>query len=312
MGENELTNVGQDKSLFTVKNILRALSLFCIIFVFCPSFLVSCSGRNINVSAMTAVGGLSAYGKRVVDPHPIMLICLLIPVVILVLMFMKKFTDNKSALIALICSIVDFVIWLIFRSSVKRIAEENYCTFKTTAWFVFNIIALILIILLSVLVVLKKIQMDTDLVSAFFGGSKQNVLNQMTNALTQISSTVSQMAGNVATNISDKTSKENAIGFCSKCGSPIACGCNFCTSCGTPVPESVLAEAEVAKQEAEEEAKRREAEKYAAEKEAAASRMELVASTSQEDDVRIFFCQQCGVKLEPDSMFCESCGAKIE
>lgn len=40
--------------------------------------------------------------------------------------------------------------------------------------------------------------------------------------------------------------------------------------------------------------------------------MELVTPTSQEDDVRIFFCQQCGVKLEPDSIFCESCGTKIE
>jgi uncharacterized OB-fold protein/uncharacterized membrane protein len=320
MGENELTNVGQEKSLFTVKRILRALSLLGIIFVFCPSFLVSCSGRNVNVSAMTAVGGFSAYGKRMVDPHPIMLICLLIPVAILVLMFIKKFTDNKTALITLICSIVDFVIWLIFRSSVKKIAEENYCLFKTTAWFVFNIIALILIIFLSVLVVLKKMQMDTDLINIFSGGCKQNALNQMSNAVTQISSAVSQMAGNVASNISNKTSKENAVGFCSKCGSPIAYGCNFCTSCGTPVPENVLAEAETTRKEvvekaklAEEEAKRREAERHAVEKEAAASRTESVAPTTQENnDTPLFFCQQCGAKLEPDAMFCESCGAKVE
>lgn len=313
MGENDLTSVGQGKSLFTVKKILRTLSFLCIIFVFCPSFLVSCSGRIINVSAMTAVGGVSAYGKRMVDPHPSMLICLFIPVVILVLMITKKLTENKIALITLICSIIDFVIWLIFRSSVKRIAEENYCSFKTTAWFGFNIIALILIVLLSMLVVLKKMKMDTDLISIFSGDNKQNTLNQMSNAVTQISSAVSQMAGNVASNISNKTSKENAIGFCSKCGSPIVDECKFCTSCGSPVPENVLEEAEAAKKAAEEEAKRREEEKHAAEKEAATSRNESADPISQEDNVSpLFYCQQCGTKLEPDATFCESCGTKIE
>mgnify|MGYP002513695579 CR=1 FL=1 len=79
---------------FTVRNVLRALCALCTVFVFCPAFLVSCSGQNIKVSVMTAVGGMSAYGEKVVDPHPIMLVCLLIPVVALVLLFVKKLTDT--------------------------------------------------------------------------------------------------------------------------------------------------------------------------------------------------------------------------
>ncbi len=286
MGDNELTNVSEKKSKFTVKKILRALSLLCIIFVFCPSFLVSCSGQNINVSVMTAVGGISAYGEKVVDPYPIMLICLLIPVVVLILLLFKKFTDNKTALIVLICTVVDLIIWLIFRASVKKIAEENYCTFKTTGWYVINIIVMLIIVLLSAYVVMKKMQMDTDLITVFSGGETQGAIKQISATVNQISSVVTQFAGNVASNINNRTNKESTIGFCSKCGSSISYGCKFCTSCGTPVPESMLAEADEAKKAAEQ--------------------------ASQNNSERPMFCQQCGAKLEADVSFCESCGTKVE
>lgn len=303
MGESGLTNGNGRKSVFSVKRILKVLSLLCIIFVFCPSFLVSCSGQKVNVSVMTAVSGVSVYGEKVVDPYPIMLVCLLIPIVMLVLLFIKKFTDNKTALIISICSIVDFVIWLVFRVSVKKIAEENYCEFKTTVWFVINMIVLILVILLSALVVMKKMQMDTDLIMVFSGGGTQDALNQMSATMSQMSSAVTQLAGNVASNISNKAQKENAIGFCSKCGSPIYYGCKFCTSCGTPVPESMIAEAEAAKKAAEEAAEEaaRKAAEEAARKEEEKKEME-----------RPLFCQQCGAKLSADAIFCESCGTKIE
>lgn len=313
-------NVNGTKSIFTMKNVLRVLSLLCIIFVFCPSFLVSCSGQNVNVSVMTAVGGVSAYGEKVVDPHPIMLLCLLLPVGILVLLFIKKLTDRKTAAIILGCSIVDFVIWLIFRSSVKKIAEENYCSFKTTGWFVINIIVLILIVLLTAIVVISKIKMDADLITIFSGGGTQKVLNQMSATMSQMSSTVTQIAGNVANNVVSKTSKENVIGYCAKCGSAITYGCKFCVSCGTPVPESMIAEAEAAKRAAEEaeaariaeeERARKEAEEKAR-KEAEEKARREAEETSQNNNGRPMFCQQCGAKLEPNAAFCVSCGKKVE
>lgn len=328
MGDNELANAVGKKPVFTVKNVLRVFSVFCLIFVFCPSFLVSCSGQTMNVSVMTAVGGVSAYGEKVVDPHPIMLICLLVPIAILVLLFLKKFTDNKTALIILICSAVDFVIWLIFRSSVKKAAEEAYCTFETTGWYVANCIVLILIILLSVIVVIKKVQLDTDLIAIFSGGGTQGVLNQMSATMSQMSNTVTQIAGNVASNIGNKAQKENVIGYCAKCGSPIVYGCKFCTSCGTPVPESMIAEAEearkaaeeaarkaaeeAAKKEAEEKARKEaeEAARKAAEEASAAAAQ--AAQDTQNNMGRPAFCQNCGAKLPADAAFCESCGAKVE
>lgn len=252
MSENTVTNVSEKKSVFTIKKIMRILSLLCIIFVFCPSFLVSCSGQDMKVNVMTAVRGVSMYGDKVVEPHITMIVCLLIPIAVLVLLFIKKFNDKQTAGIILGCVAVDFIVWLIFRSSVKKFAEQNYCKFKTTGWYVINIIVMLLIIALSALVVLNKMAMDTDLTTVFSNPGTQDALNQMSNAVSQMSSTVTQLAGDVATNINNKIQKENAIGFCSKCGAPISKGCKFCSSCGTPVPESMLAESEEAKNATEE------------------------------------------------------------
>ena len=82
--------VREKKSMFTVKNVMRGLALFCIVCVFCPSFMVSCSGQNMNVSVMTAVRGVSVYGEKVVDAYPIMLICLLLPVAVLIALIVRS------------------------------------------------------------------------------------------------------------------------------------------------------------------------------------------------------------------------------
>lgn len=50
------------------------------------------------------------YGERVVDPHPIMLICLLIPIAMLVLLFIKNFADKKTAIIVAVCAVIDTVV----------------------------------------------------------------------------------------------------------------------------------------------------------------------------------------------------------
>lgn len=218
-------NVNEKKAIFTVKNIMKVLSVLCIVFVFCPSFLVSCSGQTLKISAIKAVGGISMYGDKVVKPYPIMLLCLLIPVAILVLLFIKKISGNILGVIVLACSAADFIIWLIFRATAKNMAEESYCTFKTTAWYVINLIVQILLILLSVLIVIKKMEMDTDLIAIFTKGSVPKTVNE---------------------------TKEAPIGYCTECGSPITYGKKFCISCGTAVPEDMIAEAEAAKKAVEE------------------------------------------------------------
>jgi len=286
-------NEAEKKPIVTVKNIIRVLSVIVTIIVFCPTFLVSCSGQTIDVSVMTAVGGLQSYGETVVEPHPVMLLALLLPVAILVVLFLKKLTDNNAALVTAICGAADLVVWIAFRAGVKKAAEDNYCSFKATGWFTFNIILLVLIIVLSILVVTKILQMQEDLIKRFSGAGAQNTLSQMSAAVSQMSNSVSQLAENVTANVNkNKIPKENIIGYCAKCGSPIVYDNRFCTSCGTPVPESMIAEAEAARKAAEEariaaeEAARKEAEEKARKEAEEAAKREEEAKKAAEEAAR--------------------------
>jgi len=153
-------HVSDLKSLFTIKNIIRILSLICIIFVFCPFFLVSCSGQSVDVSVMNTMVGITYGGEKVTDPHPLLIVCLLLPIAIFVILFIKRFSEQKTAAIILGCSVIDTVVLFAFRSSVKEYAESNYCSFETTAWFVINIVILVIIALLSVTVILKILNLE--------------------------------------------------------------------------------------------------------------------------------------------------------
>lgn len=254
-------NTTGKKSLFTVKKVLRILALLCLVFVFCPAFLVSCSGQEVNVSVMTAVGGLSAYGEKIVDPHPIMLLCLVIPIAMLVLLFVKKFADKKVATMILACAVVDIIMWFVFRSGAKKIAEDNYCTFKTTVWFVFNIIALILMIVLTAMVLINKLQMESQLVgaSSYVGIEKK-----------------------------PQEPKEAPIGYCSNCGTPLVYESKFCTTCGTPVPEEMIAAAEAA----------RKAQEEAVETEENSEKPLFCHQCGAKLDPDAKFCESCGKKVE--------------
>lgn len=217
-----------NKYKFTVKRVLRILSYFLTLFVFLPSFLVSCSSQTVEVNVFTAVGGVEMYGEKVVDPHPIMLLCLLLPITILILLYIKKFADKKNALIISVCAAVDLIMWFIFRSGVKKLAEENYCELKTTAWYYINIIFIITVIAISVMVVRSILQMDEDLFAKIKGNNNtQKILDDISTKITNISNNISK----------EDLTKENIVGYCTQCGKPLTEGSKFCTYCGAPVVE---------------------------------------------------------------------------
>ncbi len=322
-------NETSSKPVVTIKNIIRLLSAICLVIVFCPTFLVSCSGKTIDVSVMTAVGGLkSSYGEQFVEPHPMMLVCLLLPITILVCTFMKKMTETNTAIASTICAAIDLGVWYVFKSSVKKAAEENFCEYKTTGWFTLNTIALILIIGLSVLVVIKVVQLETDLIKLFGGGNAQETLSQMSAAVNQMSNSVSQLAENVSVNVSKAMAhKGNVMGYCQKCGKPLIYDNKFCTSCGFPVPEALIQEfeAEKARKEAEEAVRheeearkaaealaRKEAEEKAKEKMKADTQLETSSETPEiAVESKPVFCSNCGYILSKDDVFCEKCGTKV-
>ena len=322
------------KSVFTVKNVIRVLSMLCIVIVFCPTFLVSCSGETMNVNVMTAVGGLeSSYGAVVVDPQPIMLLCLILPIAILVLLFIKKMKERILAIVIIVCAAVDTILWFAFKEGVKQIAGQNYCEYSTTFWFYLNLIALTAIIATSILVIAQVVTYETDLMVFAKGEKTQEALNQMSAAVSQMSSSVTQLAGDIASNVSGRPMKtKNTIGFCSKCGSPIAYGNKFCVSCGATVPESMIKEAEEARKAAEEQA-RLAAEETQNAAEQAANNGAVNAAGNATPGVPATdpmtnasanptpmqapgagtkkFCKECGAPLEAGTRFCHSCGTPV-
>lgn len=269
---NEISNISSEKKKLsvTVKNIIRTLTFCCVILFFCPMFMVSCSDSDwgvdtdlIKVSAVTAIKGISSYGETLVSPQPVIALCLLLPAAVLVLLFIKKFTDKQTSAAVCGMTVLDLIIWIIFRTSAKKFAEDAQCQFKTTGWYVINIIALLLILIFTVLILINRLQMQTDLMDVFSKKDIHSAMGQMSDTVGHFSNTMSQMAGNVAGNIRKRTMKEDIIGYCAKCGKPITYGHKFCISCGTPVPESMIAEAEAARKAAEEARRAEEAKREA-------------------------------------------------
>ncbi len=247
-------NLNEKSKVVSVKKVLKVLLLLTILFVFCPSFLVSCSGisagsdSTMKVSAMTAINGISYSGQQIVKPHPIMLLCLFLPIGMLAVLFIKnlKLTEKNKTNIILGCSALDFLIWIIFASKVNELAKENFCTSKPTIWFILNLISLGIVILLTTLVTLNKLQMDCDLIATYTKGNTQDTLNQLVDATNKMANSITKIAKETTESLKPTTNNpsQDIIGYCSKCGKPIKYGCKYCISCGTQVPESMIAEAE--------------------------------------------------------------------
>ena len=268
------------KSLFTARQIMRVLSFICIIVVFCPSFLVSCSGQSKGISVMTAVGGLSVYGESIAKPQPLMLICLLLPAVILALLFMKKLPEKQNALIIVICGISDFVIWMIFKAVVKKIAEDHYCEFKTTGWYLLNSLALFFLILFALLILLQKLEMDTDILALLSGGGTQGAMNKMSESLAKISDSLTKSSDSVMKS-SDSVMKSS--------------------DSGTKVSDSATKSSDSVTKSSDSATKN---------SEAANDLTEKAGSHAEEIEEKPKFCQECGKPLDPDAAFCKYCGTK--
>lgn len=280
------TNNEEKKSLFTPRMILRILSLLCIVFVFCPAFLVSCSGQEIKVDLISVVGGMTnGYGQTVVDAHPFMLVCLILPIVVLVAVCKKKLSSNTASIVSMLCMATDFIIWILFKIAVEKKAQENYCEMQVTGWFYLNMISMLLIVVLSLLVQRKMIQMDLDFMVAFSGERMQETIGKLGNVASCTANMVNKVRTTVSSNIGNN---EERIGYCSECGTLLIYGTQFCTKCGTKIPSNIIEEAERQKEER-------------------LAKQSVISEAGGRD----LLCQQCGNKLDEGIRFCMQCGTKV-
>ena len=69
-----------------IRNIIKLISIILVIMFFVPTFMVSCSGQNINISAAQVMSGVSvqSFGEKqqISEPSPVLILLLLIPVAI--------------------------------------------------------------------------------------------------------------------------------------------------------------------------------------------------------------------------------------
>lgn len=304
--------------MFTIKKIIRYLAAFCTFFVFLPSFLVSCSGQKVEVSAVTAVTGVKMYGETVVDPHPVVLLCIFIPIAIIVITYTAKFIDKDKAKFIAAITAVDVVLWAIFKSVAKSIADENLCSFETTAWYWINLLFLLSIITLSILVFIGKYKMDYDLSNKISTEDTKKVINQISDKVTEVSGKVSDIAKVTINDITKVAKNENVIGYCSVCGMPLTYDLKFCTKCGEPLPDFMLEKAEARKKEIEKEIeeknKKTEAIKQKPEiedeEEVAEAEIKKLQETSNKENI-IGYCINCGSPLMHGTKFCINCGEPI-
>lgn len=275
------------KSLFTARQIMRVLSFICIVVVFCPSFLVSCSGQSKGISVLTAAGGLSVYGETIAKPQPLMLVCLLLPAVILALLFMKKLSEKQNALIIAICGISDFVIWMIFKAVVKKIAEDHYCEFKTTGWYLLNNLALFFLILFALLILLQKLEMDTDILALLSGGGTERAMNKMSESLAKISDSLTKSSDSLTKSSDSVTKRSDSATKASDSPTEISKTETKTTDSSTEISETQTKNHEVAN-----------------------DLTEKAGSHAEEEEEKPKFCQECGKPLDPDAAFCKYCGTK--
>lgn len=215
--------------IFTVKRAIRIISLALIVLCMCPTFLVSCTGKTMSIGVMDLVEGIqtrefSFLGESttttISDPMPFLLVCVFIPLVTIILLFIPKLKIKISMVIVAIINMADLIIWIIMKNKVSEKCAENNCTFETTEAYTIIICCLITVLLLTAF----------KLVQAFSPGiMKQN----------------RDPVSVPAVPVPDPD--EIIIGYCQKCGSPLTSDSKFCTGCGEPIPEQLLAAAEEAK-----------------------------------------------------------------
>lgn len=104
------------------------------------------------------------------------------------------------------------ILWFMFKNGVAEFAELNALVYRTTIWFAINMIAQSLIIFISSLVLVKRLTMESGMLS--FVRSKASQIEQ-------------EWQSAAGTQPSDERPR-----FCRYCGSELVPDGLFCTCCG--------------------------------------------------------------------------------
>lgn len=202
------------KKQVSLKNLIRLVALLVMVIFFMPTFLVSCSGKDLEVSAARTMTGYNFQGEKVIESHLICAIFILLPIIILGIWFLKGIvTDKIKALVTSVGALADIIMWIIFRSEVKKTATQSGFSFSTTGWFTVNLILLSVLFAVGVGIYFNYISVNWNM-------SDGNGL-------------IMKKANHKLDNQPNSESAVEISGYCGQCGSPIRKGNGYCTQCGS-------------------------------------------------------------------------------
>ena len=221
----------EQKPLLTARRLMKILGTFAIIVCLCPTFMVSCSGRDVGVSAMDAAFGMTYRGQVVTEPHLIMAFLIILPILAVIVLFLKNIRDRASSAAASGLMILNVILWIVLAVGVRQAAEENFCTSRTTSWFWLNMISMIVFITMGVMVYTNRLYFDGNLLTP---GQTQMAKDKLNSVTKSVSSSVSKIATELSSN-DPEIKQEDIAGYCWKCGTPLSRDSKFCVKCGNPV-----------------------------------------------------------------------------
>jgi hypothetical protein len=228
-----------------LRNVIRISSVLLIIFYFIPSFMVSCGGVDVNISAMNSTFGIRANGELISPANPGMIMLLILPAAILVLYCLKKYlpaalTDRIQALIGVCAAGIVMIIELAFYNSVR--AQASGYAFKVLPGYVFTIIFTLLLIASFMPILVNLGTSDTPLSQLFKSkspGAQAPPPGQNTQGFAPVTPPMQKTPPAPPeqgfTPVTPPVAPGAAPRFCSNCGTPLTPGAKFCMQCGTQI-----------------------------------------------------------------------------
>lgn len=218
----------------TLKNILRGISLAAVVLFFCPQFLVSCSGQTMEISMADVTGGLQASGTTVTDPQPVVCILLLLPIVMLIISFIKN-KERILAIQAVAFGIIMIIALLIIKSGATRTAEDYGCSLKTLWGYWLYMIVCIFKIVTGLL--LTGSLTETGAVKMAAGGRMREPARSVGTLEKRICrgcgaalGESEQFCGNCGKKYEEQIQSQKV--FCQSCGAENDGSAAFCAECG--------------------------------------------------------------------------------
>lgn len=221
------------------KGVIRLLAFIAIIMFFVPSYAISCSGYDINLSqANLAIGkSVTFYGETERTSFFLpFLLALLIPIAIIVISFLwKKENEKLMSLVSTVGGAAGFAMVFIMRIAlVIYVAAHKDDYFDMSSHFKFGAFIIVLlylgIVAISLLSMLKKIDPDKcflkeDVIKKMAGGAAVQP-NPQTPIQPQPGAMGQPQAAPTAT-------VTPGVKYCSKCGNQLTAEMLFCGKCGT-------------------------------------------------------------------------------